>query len=176
MTDPEMLGPSFEDAFRDNFADTAKFADYHGARFVNETGEDVAQEAFARMWGRNDEMNYAYPRNWLYHVAKRIVVDNHRKARNRYEIPTDIDPDTCIHDGSISSVHDAMMAGYALDFMSETQREVVELTFLKGYSVEEAAEILEIPSGTAKSRRYYGLAAARAAFTEMGLTAADVIK
>ena len=71
--------------------------------------------------------------------------------------------------------HHVLMVECALGNMSDVQREAVEMTYLEGLPFKAAAEKLEVPSGTVRTRVFYGLAAARAAFYEMGLSADDVI-
>lgn len=177
MTDLEMTGPSFEGVFRDNFDLIAGYADGRGARLLGQGGEDVAQETMLRAW--RNEINPGNPKPWLYKVAGRIVIDNHRRVHNKHELSTDpeVMGQVDLVDGTdhtASARHSAVVED-ALSLMSDVQREVVELTFLKGYTINEAAEILEIPSGTVRSRRYYGIRAARAAFKGMGLGAEDVL-
>src|SRR4051812_43076534 len=88
MSDFEMAEPSFEDAFRKHFDSLAHYADQQGARDLQEKGEDVAQVAMMRMANQGDRMSFAAAGPWLHLVAKRIVIDNYRLARNRYEVVT----------------------------------------------------------------------------------------
>lgn len=166
-------GPAFEAAYRENFDRTAQYAANKGA---TQTGEDVAQEAMIRMLRQGEAFDYeGRTAAWLRVTAERIVIDNHRAAQARPQsAPEEFDMTTIAVPSRISAVHHAMLAGQALDAMSEQQRAVITLTELEGYSLQEAADKIGIPIGTVKSSRHYGLRIARAALRKIGITAADV--
>jgi RNA polymerase sigma-70 factor (ECF subfamily) len=54
--------------------------------------------------------------------------------------------------------------------LSPAQREILVVTYVEGHTVAEAARLLGLPLGTAKSRIFYALAALRTALTERGVT------
>lgn len=58
----------------------------------------------------------------------------------------------------------------ALDDLTDAHREVIVETYLKGRTVNEAAETLGIPAGTVRSRIFYGLRALKIALEERGVT------
>lgn len=58
----------------------------------------------------------------------------------------------------------------ALSSLSRPHREVLTETIMRNRSVNEAADILEIPLGTVKTRVYYALRALRIALEERGVT------
>jgi RNA polymerase sigma-70 factor (ECF subfamily) len=175
MADFETSDPSFEDAFRQQFDIVARYADSLGAHTHTETGEDVAQVAMLRMANQGDAINFAAAGPWLSIVAKRIVIDNHRRAQNRYEAPSDALEHEPAGVDLIDAVHRSIIVEQALSSMSNAQRKAVELTYFEGYTFRDAAEELSVPSGTVRSRVFYGIAAARTAFNNMGLNAEDVL-
>ena len=58
----------------------------------------------------------------------------------------------------------------ALRALSQSHREILVETYFRGRTVPEAAELLDLPLGTAKSRVYYALRALRAALQQRGVT------
>jgi RNA polymerase sigma-70 factor (ECF subfamily) len=58
----------------------------------------------------------------------------------------------------------------ALTAISVAHREVLNETILRGRTVNQAAEALDIPVSTVKSRVYYALRALRLAMAERGLS------
>jgi RNA polymerase sigma-70 factor (ECF subfamily) len=58
----------------------------------------------------------------------------------------------------------------ALSSLSRAHREVLTETVMRNRSVNEAADILGIPLGTAKSRVYYALRALRIVLEERGVS------
>jgi RNA polymerase sigma-70 factor (ECF subfamily) len=63
------------------------------------------------------------------------------------------------------AVADAMRA------LTSAHREVLTATVLQDRTVNQAADVLDIPVGTVKSRVYYALRALRVVLEERGLTA-----
>ena len=58
----------------------------------------------------------------------------------------------------------------ALKALSQSHREILVETYFRGRTVPEAAEVLGLPLGTAKSRVYYALRALRSALQQRGVT------
>ena len=63
-----------------------------------------------------------------------------------------------------------MTVANALRTLSDPHREILIETYFKGRTVPEAAEVLGLPLGTAKSRVYYALRALRTALQQQGVT------
>ena len=131
--------------------------------------QDVVQETLLRAW-RNPKAfspERGSPRAWLYAVARRIVIDDHRSARSRRERVTGRVPDVSVPDRSDEVVdHELVVA--ALARLSPDHRAVLRECYLLGRSVDEAAVTLGIPPGTVKSRTHYALRALRLALDELG--------
>lgn len=135
--------------------------------------EDVVQETLMRAWRNAHKLGaqgQTSIRPWLVTVARRIVIDNHRSENAR---PTEL------YDQELEgfSVPDAtehvirsMTVTDALRNLSYAHREILLETFFRGRTVPEAADILGLPLGTAKSRVYYALRALRAALVQRGVT------
>jgi RNA polymerase sigma-70 factor (ECF subfamily) len=134
--------------------------------------EDVVQETLVRAWRHADQLDpkAGSLRPWLVTVARRIVIDGHRRAAAR---PPETDPgplELLPAEDELDRALRMMAITDALGSLTRAHREVVVETYLKGRSVAEAAAELGIPEGTVKSRVYYALRSLRLALQERGVT------
>jgi RNA polymerase sigma-70 factor, ECF subfamily len=136
------------------------------------TAADIVQETALRAWQNVERLDVAGPdfRPWLLKVARRLVIDRHRKKQNR---PVEIGGDAPewavrVSDRSESTLA-AMVVKDALASLSKEHRDVIREVYYKGSNVDDAARTLGIPAGTVKSRTYYALRALRAAMVNQGL-------
>lgn len=129
--------------------------------------EDLLQEFLIRMYSRSDRLiSVDILRPWLARALYNLHVDQCRsRARTPFghmqrpgneaaeDIATHQDPG----DGS-ESVTETMLLGQHLATgvaeLPEEQQAIVILHDVEGYKLHEAAEILSIPLGTAKTRLY----------------------
>ncbi|MFC4905902.1 sigma-70 family RNA polymerase sigma factor [Actinomadura gamaensis] len=160
---------------------TALYREYHRpllAFVLRLTGgdrgwaEDVVQETMVRAWrsaaGLDPAAESLMP--WLATVARRIVID-HRRSRDVRppevgDGPLENLPATDEVDGLLRKV----MVAEALNSLSPAHRQILTETVLRDRTVNQAADSLGIPVGTAKSRVYYALRALRVALEERGVT------
>jgi RNA polymerase sigma-70 factor (ECF subfamily) len=135
--------------------------------------EDVVQETMVRAWREAGRLDLSGPSlmPWLTAVARRIVIDEHRRKRARpaetragaaavADIPVDD------HTAAIVlrvAVADAMRQ------LTSTHRQILHETILQDQTVNQAAATLGIPVGTAKSRVYYALRTLQVVLAERGL-------
>ncbi|MGF1430199.1 sigma-70 family RNA polymerase sigma factor [Kitasatospora sp. LaBMicrA B282] len=133
--------------------------------------EDVVQETLVRAWRHADQLDAAGPlRPWLVTVARRIVIDDHRRAAAR---PPETDPaplELLPAADELDRALRMMAITDALGAVTEAHREVIVETYLKGRTVAEAAAVLGIPEGTVKSRVFYALRSLKIALEERGVT------
>ena len=108
-----------------------------------------------------------YPRGWLFTVAKRIVIDQWRAMNRRPEVVTDQVPEQSVEDTAQQTV-DQQLVRSALRTLTCQHREVLLECYFRGASVAEAAETLDVPVGTVKSRTHCALHALRQAIDAMG--------
>jgi RNA polymerase sigma-70 factor (ECF subfamily) len=135
--------------------------------------EDIVQETLLRAW-RNTEQLARFegsPRPWLITVARRLVIDEHRRRQAR---PTEVS-DAALEflPGEADDVDKALSAMEVSELLSDltpSHREALTETYLKGRTVNEAAAALGIPPGTVKSRVYYAVRSLKLALEERGLT------
>jgi RNA polymerase sigma-70 factor (ECF subfamily) len=132
--------------------------------------QDVVQETFLRAW-RNPrvlDQSGGSARGWLFTVARRIVVDDWRRARRRPEVVTADLPDRAGVDDATETIVDRQLILAALRTLSAEHRDVLLECHVRGASVAQAAQALGLPPGTVKSRAHYALRALRAALEDMG--------
>ncbi|MFG1605387.1 sigma-70 family RNA polymerase sigma factor [Actinoplanes sp. NPDC049265] len=133
--------------------------------------EDIVQETLLRAW-RNPEARNAegrWNRAWLFTVAKRILIDQVRSAAVRpAELPIEyIDAHPASED-AVERLLDAREVRAALDSLPERLRITLVEIFFRERSVSEAADVLDVPAGTVKSRTYYAIRALREALHSRG--------
>jgi RNA polymerase sigma-70 factor (ECF subfamily) len=135
--------------------------------------EDIVQETLMRAW-RNAHKLGAHGqtsiRPWLVTVARRIAIDNHRSENARPTETYDQELDSFAVADETDHVLRSMTVTDALRSLSYAHREILLETFFRGRTVPEAADVLGLPLGTAKSRVYYALRALRLALEQRGVT------
>jgi RNA polymerase sigma-70 factor (ECF subfamily) len=134
--------------------------------------EDVVQETLLRAWRNADRLaaGDGSIRPWLITVARRVVIDEHRRRRAR---PREVSDDDALNSVPAASDVDqalsAMEVAEVLDTLSPAHREALVETYLKGRTVNAAAATLGVPPGTVKSRVYYALRSLKLALAERGI-------
>jgi RNA polymerase sigma-70 factor (ECF subfamily) len=136
--------------------------------------EDIVQETLLRAWRnahRLGAQGQQSLRPWLVTVARRIAIDDHRSTTARppetYDRELESFPSTA---DDTDRVLQLMTVTDALRTLSQSHREILVETYFRGRTVPEAAEVLGLPLGTAKSRVYYALRALRTALQQRGVT------
>lgn len=125
--------------------------------------EDLLQEATARAWKHfaSDTPDPVSIRPWLFTVVRNLAIDHHRARGIRPPETQPLDDLELSVDDAIDRILTTQIVLDALSQLAPTHREVLTLTYYRGYSVAQAAESLGIPPGTVKSRSYYALRALR---------------
>jgi RNA polymerase sigma-70 factor (ECF subfamily) len=105
---------------------------------------DHVQEAFIQAWARWDKVSgYDDPEAWVRRVACNRAVSRWRRARR---MVLRADADERLH---LDPEQHAVIG--ALARLNAKEREAIVLHHLVGYSVDEVAEQLKVPTGTVKS-------------------------
>jgi RNA polymerase sigma-70 factor, ECF subfamily len=133
--------------------------------------EDVVQETLVKAWRNADQLAVAEGsvRPWLITVARRLVIDHHRRRQARPPEVSDAALEYLPAEDDVGKALSAMEMSELLDTLSPSHREALVETYLKGRTVNEAAAALGIPAGTVKSRVYYGLRSLKLALSEKGV-------
>jgi RNA polymerase sigma-70 factor, ECF subfamily len=133
--------------------------------------EDVVQETMVRAWREAGRLDLSGPSlmPWLTAVARRIVIDEHRRRRARpAEAGAGTVADLPVDDHTSATVLRVAVAD-AMRQLTSTHRQILIETILQDQTVNQAAKSLGIPVGTAKSRVYYALRTLQVVLAERGL-------
>ncbi|MEO6063720.1 MAG: sigma-70 family RNA polymerase sigma factor [Thermoflexales bacterium] len=125
--------------------------------------EDVAQEAFWRVWKGAEGFDTARgnARTWLVSIAHHLAIDLTRRSQRRPVVEMDADEDDDswnVPDESadvVEAIEARMSAAEvraALGQLPEAQRQVIELAYYKGLTHGQIAENLGVPTGTIHTR------------------------
>jgi RNA polymerase sigma-70 factor (ECF subfamily) len=134
---------------------------YFVRRLVREETDawDVLQKTWVRVLtgiGALDDPGRLVP--WLYRIARNTALTHVRFNEPAAELPADV-PDPGAADPA--DFEDADAVHHGLLKLSLQHREVLTLFFLEDMSVDEIADVLNLPHGTVKSRLYYAKHALR---------------
>ena len=94
---------------------------------------------------------------WLHRIVVNASLDRARRQAVRPTVPLPDAPPADPHD-ALGERETSVLVQQALAALPEEQRAAVVLVDLTGFSVEDAAAILEVPAGTVKSRCFRGRA------------------
>ncbi|MEV6520329.1 sigma-70 family RNA polymerase sigma factor [Longispora sp. NPDC051575] len=126
--------------------------------------EDIVQEALLRAWVHADELDWQVRpiRQWLFRVARNLVVDLRRRDRS---VPVGIASDA-FRAGSgdpAEAVADRHLLVGGLRRIGPAHREILAHVHLLDRAGDDVATALGIPRGTVRSRTHHALAALRRA-------------
>ncbi|MEV1046289.1 sigma-70 family RNA polymerase sigma factor [Streptomyces sp. NPDC049916] len=140
------------------------------------TAEDITQETAIRLWLHPDAHKPGRSLSpWLRTVARRILVDRHRRVRSRpaeVALATELDleaPQATVSgllDGhrAFEAVESQMIVDDMLACLSPKHRDAVVAVYVQGHNVKDVAVMLGIPVGTVKSRCHTAIRQLREAF------------
>lgn len=133
--------------------------------------EDVVQETMVRAWREARRLDLSGPSlmPWLSTVARRIVIDDHRRRRARPVEMAEVDLADLPADDEMADADRRLVVADALRALSPLHRQVLNETILRDRTVNQAAEVLGVPVGTVKSRVYYALRALELVLDERGV-------
>lgn len=133
-----------------------------------EVADDLAQETFVRLLQHADRYDPQYPmRTWLLTIARRLSI-NHGRRMDQQVMSTEYEGHRAAADSpaELAAANDVQqvtrrMLDTALGQLSEAQREVMLLFHQQELSIEDVAQVMEIPVGTVKSHLHRARAAMR---------------
>jgi RNA polymerase sigma-70 factor, ECF subfamily len=135
--------------------------------------EDLVQEVFLRIWTRAEQWTgQGLVRGWMFRIATNLALNQLRSRRRRPEQPLEAPhfleeeneleaPDWLVDVAGLGpdAVYELAEQNRRLQQMiqelPEEKREVFRLVHQYEMSLQDAADELGIPVGTAKSRLYY---------------------
>lgn len=126
--------------------------------------EEVTQEAYLDLWRHSARFDPSQGSalSWMLTIAHRKAVDRVRssEAAGRREETYERRAQAPAFDSTAETAHagfEATRVRRALQSLTPTQREAVELAYFGGYTHTEVAQLLDLPLGTAKTRIRDGL-------------------
>ena len=118
--------------------------------------EEITQDVFAKVWKNSDNYNPSKGRffTWLLNIARNAAIDELRSKSYKNQkknlsadyfvgILDDKDPQDAV---------DRIGLKKLIKNLSEKCIQLIDLLYFKGYTQKEAAEDLDIPLGTVKTR------------------------
>ena len=135
--------------------------------------QDVVQEVFLRAWRSADRFDpeVASLRVWLFAIARHVVVDEIRRGTARPAqvfglTPVDEEaPDSGFDERTVTG----WLMEEALSRISSEHRSALVETYFRGRPYAEVAAEQGVPTGTLRSRVFYGLKSLRVIMEEMGV-------
>jgi len=107
--------------------------------------EDIAQEAFTRIWlraatWREDKARFV---SWFYRILTNVAIDRARQRKGSSDIEWESIPDEApIADVVVADRQTARRVQAAVAALPDRQRVVLTLCYFEGFSNQQAAEIL----------------------------------
>ena len=133
--------------------------------------EDLAQEAFVRLWRAlplyDGRASFS---TWLFVIARNACLSELRRRGTRPTTPLDDAADPAAPGGTASRVDVRLDCETLVEMLDEPQRRIVRLFYLEERSYEQVAEMLDMPINTVRSHLH------RARKRLAGLMAAPVVE
>jgi len=120
--------------------------------------EEATQDTFLKLWSRARQFNphKGQLASWLLTICHRTALDRLRLENRRLPTSNSEEPEKAwatIPDETTSDGEARWRSMYfAVQSLSEEQRQVIDLAYYKGMSQSEIAEVLGWPLGTVKTR------------------------
>ena len=126
--------------------------------------EDVLQTAYVKILGGRARFNGGSSfRTWLFAVIRNTAADQQRSWRRRLlrESGWSARQPGTPGEARLGAHDDCVALENAMTQLSNRQREVLHLTFYQGMTVEEAAEVMSVSVGSARTHYERGKARLR---------------
>ncbi len=129
--------------------------------------QEIAQDVMTRVWEKADQFDprHANASTWVFTIARNRYVDILRKEQRSIIDPDDPlfvhdEPDAA--DDGLEKADNRQALSKAINALPDSQAAVLSLVYLNGFKQHEAAERLDIPLNTVKSRLRLALGKLRA--------------
>ena len=138
---------------------------YYICRLVSKESDawDILQQTWVRVYRSIDRLrDPSRLAPWLYRIARNTALSHSKAfAAQQQRIDTDAAVDDLPDDPEIPATWQAEVVHAALVKLSLPHREVLTFFFLQDLSIEQIAEVIDVPAGTVKSRLHYAKQAIR---------------
>ena len=141
-----------------------------------QAAEDLAQEAFIKVWRRagSYRAQKGSVRTWILSIVHNRGIDQLRSHASRRRTQEKIEASAASSQPSEAFAEtwrntQAEQVREALSTLPKEQLKILELAYFSGYTHVEIAELLGVPLGTVKGRMRAGLKTMRAYFGSQGV-------
>ncbi len=120
-----------------------------------EGSNDALQEVFVKIWNNFDSYDPERSRlyTWMMNIARNHAIDKLRSKAMKGERELKNDKEFVRNaSGSLQPFTDGIGLKKLVGDLDKEQKDIIELLYFKGFTQTEAAEELNIPLGTVKSR------------------------
>lgn len=119
--------------------------------------EEICQDVFMKAWNNAESYNASKGRffTWIMNIARNAAIDELRSKSNKnskQNLSSDFFVDILESKDDLNNQMDTIGIQNLLKNLKEKCVQIIELLYFKGYTQKEAAEELEIPVGTVKTR------------------------
>lgn len=130
----------------------AKVTAYVRSRIENKYDvEDIVSTVFLKVYQKIDSFDEskASLSTWIYTITRNTVIDYFREIKTHIEFLDEIEADTLSAD---SLVDDELLEdlAYALETLSERERDLIILHYYKGYTLKRISEMMDMSYINAK--------------------------
>jgi len=122
-----------------------------------EIAEEVLQDVFVKIW--NNASTYAIGKGrfftWILNIARNTAIDRTRSKsfkNSKKNLSTANFVDILVSNDDLNKKTNAIGIKKFVDALKPACIKIIDLLFFKGYTQADAAEELEIPLGTLKTR------------------------
>lgn len=150
------------EAFREMFKEHAQMVYHHAVRVTGDwvAAQDIVSLTFLEAWRLRGTLRDEgdTPRPWLMGTAANVVRNTARAARRHHRAVARMSARETVPDfadelvGRIADAEQLAAAQAALARLRQSEREVFTLCVWSGFSYAEAAQALDVPVGTVRSR------------------------
>jgi RNA polymerase sigma factor (sigma-70 family) len=120
-----------------------------------EASNDALQEVFVKIWNNFDSYDPERSRlyTWMMNIARNHAIDKLRSKAMKGDKELKNDKEFIRNaSGSLSQFTDGIGLNKLVNELEKEQKDIIDLLYFKGFTQTEAAEELNIPLGTVKSR------------------------
>ena len=119
-----------------------------------ELSNDALQEVFVKIWNNFDQYDPAKSRlyTWMLNIARNHSIDKLRSKNSADKKELKNDKDYVQSQKGAEILIEGIGLRKLIDHLDRDQKEVIDLLYFQGFTQIEAAEELNIPLGTVKSR------------------------
>ncbi|WP_250419075.1 MULTISPECIES: RNA polymerase sigma factor [Pontibacter] len=122
---------------------------------IEETAEDVLQEAFVKIWNSFESYDTSKGRlfTWMINICRNQAIDTIRSKQHRVNNKTeDIETGARLAFSADDFKPEHIGVRDMVENLNPEQKQVIDLMYFKGLSQSEIAEAYNIPLGTVKTR------------------------